>query len=95
MKVYVDELPKDCWNCPCFKNDVEFSCGLSDGIQDYFLDEIDGGQCPLIPITNYDKQVKAIQCKDKQLKQYLENLDKDTLIELYLQKCYENEIERS
>ena len=58
MKVYVDELPKDCWECPCFRNDIDFPCGLGDGTQDYFLDEIDGGKCPLKSLADYTKQVR-------------------------------------
>lgn len=55
MEIYVDELPKNCFECPCFKNDIEFPCGLSDGTKDYFLDEIDGGECPLKLISDYKK----------------------------------------
>lgn len=33
--------------------------------------------------------------KEKELRQYLENLDKEALIELYLQICFENKIEIS
>ena len=58
MKVYVDELPKECWDCPCFRNDTDFSCGLGDGVKDYYLDEIDGGECPLKSITEHDKELK-------------------------------------
>ena len=64
MKVYVDELPKDCWNCPCFKNDINFPCGLSDGTQDYFLDEMDGGECPLLSLLDYTKQVRKEVCEE-------------------------------
>ena len=56
MKVYVDEMPKNCFECPCFKNDLESPCGLSDGTCDYFLDEIDGGECPLHSITEHNKK---------------------------------------
>lgn len=57
MKVYVDELPKSCWECPCFRNDLEQGCGLDDEGKDYFLDDIDGGECPLKSLTEHDKQV--------------------------------------
>lgn len=62
MKVYVDELPKECFGCPCFRNDIEFPCGLSDGTNDYFLDEIDGGNCPLQTIADHDKEVRKQVC---------------------------------
>ena len=64
MKVYVDELPKECWDCPCFRNDTDFSCGLSDGTKDYFLDEIDGGECPLKSLKDHDKQLRSQICED-------------------------------
>lgn len=46
MKVYVSKKPKNCFECPCFSN-MECCCNLDDGTNDYFLDEIDGGECPL------------------------------------------------
>ncbi len=46
-KVYMNKLPKDCWECPCFMCDVEHNCGLDDGTKDYYLDENQGGKCPL------------------------------------------------
>ena len=39
-------LPKNCLECPCF-NCYQLCCGLEDGENDYFKDEIDGGICPL------------------------------------------------
>ena len=62
-KVYVDELPKSCWECPCFKNDLEFPCGLSDGTQDYFKDEIDGENCPLKSIKTHDRALVKEVCE--------------------------------
>lgn len=46
LEVYFSKLPKSCLECPCFQN-YEMCCGLDDGTQDYFKDEIDGGKCPL------------------------------------------------
>lgn len=60
MKVYVEELPKDCFECPCFKDDIEFSCGL-DGLDDdfkgYFKDEINGEKCPLQTIKQLKQSI--------------------------------------
>ena len=67
-KVYVDELPKSCWECPCFKNDLEFPCGLSDGTQDYFKDEIDGENCPLKSIKTHDRELVKEVCEKIKLK---------------------------
>lgn len=62
-KVYVDELPKSCWECPCFKNNLEFPCSLSDGTQDYFKDEIDGENCPLKSIKTHDRELVKEVCE--------------------------------
>lgn len=58
MKVYVDEMPKGCSDCPCFRIDYRNSCGLNDGTHQYFLDEIDGGECPLHPIAEREAEVR-------------------------------------
>lgn len=63
MKIYIDKVPKDCWECPCFKNDIEMSCGLDDGIHNYFKDEIDGGKCPIISIRTHDRRVVKKVCE--------------------------------
>ena len=47
MKVYVDVLPKNCFECPLFSHVIELGCNLDDGSKDYFKDEIDGCKCPL------------------------------------------------
>lgn len=58
MEIFVKgELPKNCWNCPCFRNDLEQSCGLDDENKDYFLDEIDGGECPLKSLSEHDAAI--------------------------------------
>lgn len=59
MKVYVDEMPKRCSDCPCFQDDIEWNCGIDDGTNYYFLDEIDGGACPLHSLTDHDQQVRV------------------------------------
>ena len=53
MKIYVDKLPKSCMTCPCFHFGGDFSCGLDNGCNDYFRDEIDGGVCPLESIADH------------------------------------------
>lgn len=55
MKVYVDKLPKDCWECPCFRfSDNESPCGLNDKQDDYF--KFDGEcNCPLHTIGELRK----------------------------------------
>lgn len=54
MKVYVDELPKSCADCPC-ENGVCGWCNL----EGYFTDNIDiKKDCPLQSLTDYTKQVR-------------------------------------
>lgn len=64
MELYVKgELPKSCWEYPCFRNDLEQGCGLDDEGKDYFLDDIDGGECPLKSLAEHDKQIKKEICE--------------------------------
>lgn len=59
MKVYMDELPKGCQECPCYDRDFHACCihwhDLDDSLlksdEEYFKPE----DCPLIQI---------VQCKD-------------------------------
>lgn len=63
QKIWVEKIPKNCWECPCFRDDIDFPCGLSDGIQDYFKDEIDGGKCPLLSIKAHDRELIRQVCE--------------------------------
>ena len=55
MKVYVDELPKDCIGCPC---ESEYYCNLlNEDIGFLKWGEIHKN-CPLQPLTDYTKQVR-------------------------------------
>lgn len=74
LEVYFNRLPRNCIECPCFQNE-EMCCGLDDGTQDYFKDEIDGGVCPIHSIEEIRKLEKnqtqlAIQELEK-IKQYI------------------------
>lgn len=64
MKIYLDKLPKSCWDCPCFRENVFHPCGLDFEDKGYFLDEIDGGACPLCKIEEIQNE-KAIECLEK------------------------------
>lgn len=57
LEVYFNKLPRNCIECPCFQNE-EMCCGLDDGTQDYFKDEIDGGICPIHSIEEIRKLEK-------------------------------------
>lgn len=65
LEVYFSKLPKSCLECPCFQSD-EMCCGLDDGTQDYFKDEIDGGKCPLKKIHSHDLLSKKIDSLSKE-----------------------------
>lgn len=58
MKIYVDgELPKECFDCPCFRNDIEICCGLDDGIKDYH-NFVEDSTCPLETTQSLKQQVR-------------------------------------
>lgn len=52
MKVYVSELPKDCWDCPMHDGENGW-CKILVCYTDYIPKE-----CPLQPLTDHDKQVR-------------------------------------
>ena len=63
MKVYVDELPKDCWRCSYYHFE---KCDLTD---DEFDNPIDcHGEimksCPLQSLVDYTKQVRKEVCQE-------------------------------
>ena len=57
MTIYVDELPKSCWDCPCHKGD-DGLCKLLQEYTDYVPKS-----CPLIPLSDYTKQVRKEVCE--------------------------------
>ena len=67
MKVYVDELPKSCWDCPCHKGDNGL-CKLLQEYTDYVPKT-----CPLQSLADYTKQVRKEVCErlDKIIEKYL------------------------
>ena len=65
VEVYFSKLPKNCFECPCFQS-AEMCCGLDDGTQDYFKDEIDGAKCPLKKIHSHDLLSKMIDSLSKE-----------------------------
>lgn len=78
LEVYFSKLPKSCLECPCFQND-EMCCGLDDGTQDFFKDEIDGGKCPLKEIHSHNSLCEKID-KWQKLKEFL---NEDKLFDLF------------
>lgn len=66
MKVYVDELPKGCGNCPCC---LEFDwCRIDEGLDVSGYGSCSRGEihpdCPLKLIANHDKQVRKEVCEE-------------------------------
>lgn len=67
MKIYVDELPKDCNECPCLNDDIEQGCHCNLGIfdcDDGFKLNKKHPNCPLILITDYTTQVRKDLIKE-------------------------------
>ena len=62
MKVYVDELPKSCWECPMLANkesgEGEPYCVLTD----IYLGN--HKSCPLQSLADYTKQVRKEVCEE-------------------------------
>lgn len=58
MKIYVDgELPKECFDYPCFRNDIEICCGLDDGTK-YYHNFVEDSNCPLATTQSLKQQVR-------------------------------------
>ena len=61
MKIYVDELPKDCIDCPC---ESEYYCNLlNEDIGCCEWGEIHKN-CPLQSLADYTKQVRKEVCDE-------------------------------
>ena len=61
MKVYVDELPKDCLDCPC---ESEYYCNLlNEDVGCCKWGEIHK-DCPLKSLADYTKQVRKEVCEE-------------------------------
>ena len=62
MKVYVDEMPKDCWDCPMHDGENGW-CKMLVCYTDYIPKD-----CPLQSLADHDKQVRAEVVKEIKLK---------------------------
>ena len=99
MKLFVKakEKPKCCFECPCFQNDVEHCCGLSEGDEDYFLDDIEGDNCPLCSLEEYEeKEINRI-CRthieaNEKLKQQLAELDSELAENVRENECLKEQL---
>ena len=61
MRIYVDELPKDCIDCPC---ESEYYCNLlNEDVGCCEWGEIHKN-CPLQPLADYTKQVRKEVCEE-------------------------------
>ena len=77
MKVYVDELPECCKECPCcnYCMDYGVSCNLADIELSYdFYADKRHENCPLQPLFDYTKQVRKEVCEE--FKENIENIEK-------------------
>ena len=67
MRIYVDELPKDCEECPCCNKDVDYGycCNLGAyEYDDYFCINKKHPRCPIQSLTDYTKQVRKEVCEE-------------------------------
>lgn len=58
MKIYVDEFPKDCWDCPMHDGENGW-CKMLVCYTDYIPKN-----CPLQSISDYTKQVRKEVCEE-------------------------------
>lgn len=61
MKVYVDELPECCNECPCCNYDTDYGSCCNLGAyeyDDYYQTLYKHPRCPLQSLTDYTKQVR-------------------------------------
>lgn len=69
MKVYVDELPKDCFECACFNSDNDgfCPCQLSreeNNFADFYkFSDMGEENCPLQLISTHDEEIRADERK--------------------------------
>lgn len=83
MKVYVDgELPKECFDCPCFRDDIEICCGLDDGIKDYHK-FVEDSKCPLQTTQSLKQQVRKEVVEEIRERLKKANLEIMAPIDLY------------
>jgi hypothetical protein len=84
MEIYVkdEDMPIDCFNCPCFNSDINCTCNLNDGTKDYYNFLECGNTCPLKPLSQALEQERDRVCEEIE-----ESINK--LKELW---CEENEM---
>ena len=58
MRIYVDELPKDCWDCPMHDGE-NGQCKMLVCYTDYIPKN-----CPLQSLADHTKQVRKEVCND-------------------------------
>ena len=58
MRIYVDELPKDCWDCPMHDGE-NGQCKMLVCYTDYIPKN-----CPLQSLADHTKQVRKKVCND-------------------------------
>ena len=80
MKVYVDELPKDCIDCPC---ESEYYCNLlNEDVGCCKWGEIHKN-CPLQSLSDHDNQVRKEVVEDIKERLKKANLEIMSPIDLY------------
>lgn len=62
-KVYIDELPKSCWDCPCFDS-YELQCQINYADCENLDIAIERHKdCPLHSIKDHDRELVAKVCE--------------------------------
>ena len=80
MKIYVDESPKDCIECPC---ETEYYCNLLNEDVGYLKWGEIHKDCPLQSLTDYTKQVRKEVVEEIKERLKKANLEIMSPIDLY------------
>ena len=75
MRMYVDELPKDCWDCPMHDGE-NGQCKMLVCYTDYIPKN-----CPLQSLTDYTKQVRKEVCEKIRIDPMKKRENIDRLVE--------------
>ena len=57
MKIWVDELPKDCGQCPCFEKHLAHCNFTNKCVIDEYVDDIRPTDCPLQSMADHDAEL--------------------------------------
>jgi hypothetical protein len=79
MKIYVDELPKECCGCPCCNNDIDYGSCCNLGAYEYYeyhQTTTRHNKCPLQTIADLEAKLAEKEKEIEKLKTLVDVIDK-------------------